>query len=273
MERKESVLQRIFGVAAPVIGMVHLQALPGSPGWQGNLDQVIAAAVADARALEQGGAHGLIVENMADLPYRVDGNGPETVAAMAVVAAEVRRAVGLPMGINVQFNDYRSELGVALSAGAAFIRVEAFVDTVWSGQGLVTPCSSELRRWQTWLGAGGIAILADLQVKHTVPLPNADLEFSAREAREAGASAVIITGSATGSAPKAADVERVRQLAGLPVLVGSGVSLKTAPDLLPVADGVIVGTAFKEGGRVEAPVAAESVRAFMNVAARYRQSA
>ncbi|MFO7171954.1 MAG: BtpA/SgcQ family protein [Bacillota bacterium] len=266
MQVRESTLRHIFGVDTPVIGMVHLKPLPGSPGWQGDLDEVIACAVADALALERGGVHGLIVENFADVPYRVGQNGPETAAAMARVAAEIRRAVRLPLGVNVQFNDFRSELAVAIATGAAFIRVEAFVDTVYSGQGVVYPCSSELRRWHAWLGAQAVAIFADLQVKHTVPLPNATLEFSAREAREAGAAAVIITGSATGSAPRAEDVVRARELARLPVLVGSGVSLATAPELLPVADGVIVGTAFKHGGRVEAPVSEEAVRAFMSLA-------
>ena len=268
-----SVLHRYFGVAAPVIGMVHLRALPGAPGGHGDRNAGIEQARQGARALERGGVHGLIVENMADVPYRIGSNGPETVAAMTRVAAEVRRAVGLPIGINVQFNDYRAELAVAVATGAAFIRVEAFVDTVYSGQGLVEPCSSELRRWQAWLGAAGVAIFADLQVKHTLPLPNAGLDFSCREAREAGADAVIVTGTATGSAPGVADVEQVQRLSGLPVLVGSGVNARNARELLAVANGAIVGTAFKQGGRVEAPVLEEAVHAFMSSVAQMTHTA
>ncbi|MFS6827099.1 BtpA/SgcQ family protein [Cyanobium sp. ATX-6F1] len=53
----------------PLIGVVHLQPLPGSPLWAGDLEAVQAAALADARAYLEGGADGLIVENFGDAPF------------------------------------------------------------------------------------------------------------------------------------------------------------------------------------------------------------
>ena len=44
----------IFGVEKPVLGMVHLGPLPGSPLYEGNLDQVLEAAIRDAKSLEKG---------------------------------------------------------------------------------------------------------------------------------------------------------------------------------------------------------------------------
>jgi predicted TIM-barrel enzyme len=38
-----------------LIGMIHLGALPGSPGFDGDFDAVLAAAVSDARILHRVG--------------------------------------------------------------------------------------------------------------------------------------------------------------------------------------------------------------------------
>lgn len=58
-------LREIFEVDKPVIGMVHLLPLPGSPGYDYyGMDAIIEKALADVKALEEGGVNGLIVENM-----------------------------------------------------------------------------------------------------------------------------------------------------------------------------------------------------------------
>jgi len=41
------LLESIFGTAHPVIGVVHLLPLPGSPRWGGSLDRVLDRAVKD----------------------------------------------------------------------------------------------------------------------------------------------------------------------------------------------------------------------------------
>ena len=68
-----------------LIGVVHLQPLPGSPRYHGSMKKVCNAAVADAKAYEEGGAQGLMIENFGDLPFTRGVVAPETVAAMAVV--------------------------------------------------------------------------------------------------------------------------------------------------------------------------------------------
>lgn len=54
---------QLFGKKKAVIGMVHLKALPGAPGYENSMTAVIDAALADAAALEQGGVDGVMVEN------------------------------------------------------------------------------------------------------------------------------------------------------------------------------------------------------------------
>ena len=75
-----------------VIGMVHLAPLPGSPRWDGSMARVAAAALADAQALIEGGVDAVLVENFGDAPFTPGRVEPATVAAVSVVAAEVRRA-------------------------------------------------------------------------------------------------------------------------------------------------------------------------------------
>src|SRR5215813_2549208 len=91
-------LSAILGVPGTIIGMVHLGALPGSPRWDGSMDRVIALALDDARALAAGGADALLVENHGDVPFNAGRVDAGTVAGMAAVMTEIRRAVALPLG-------------------------------------------------------------------------------------------------------------------------------------------------------------------------------
>ncbi|MDP9365035.1 MAG: BtpA/SgcQ family protein [Chloroflexota bacterium] len=244
----------LFTGRKPLIGMVHLAPLPGSPGFDGDLAGGVARAVADARALADAGFDGLIVENFCDQPYPV-GRGPlERSVAMATVVGEVRRAVSLPLGVNIQFNDDEAELVVARYAGADFIRVEAFVDGVATAGGPVAPCAPSLMRRRAALPGSPVSVVADIHVKEAIPLAAFSLEDSARNATAAGADALIVTGSATGQVTPLDLVERAKSCTSMPVWVGSGLTAATAAEVLAVADGAIIGTATKVGRVATNPV-------------------
>jgi membrane complex biogenesis BtpA family protein len=245
--------QRLFGTPCPLIGVVHLGPLPGSPGWGGDLV-----------ALE--GADGLIVENFGDAPFFAGPVPPETVAAMARIAAAVVAEVApLPVGINVLRNDALAALGVAVASGGRFLRVNVLCGATVTDQGLIQGQAAELLRRRRLLAADdpldGMAILADVHVKHGVPLAPQGLEEAVRDTLgRGGADGVIVSGSGTGAPTALADLERARSAAaGAPVLVGSGCSAAQAGLLGPHCDGVIVGTALKRQGRLEQPVDAQRV--------------
>src|SRR5213596_1467230 len=121
-----------------IIGMVHLPPLPGSPRWDGAMARVVASALADARALIEGGVDALLVENFGDAPFTPGRVEPATVAAMSVVAAEVRTAFPRALlGLNVLKNDARAALAVAAAVGAEFIRVNVHAGAVLADQGIV----------------------------------------------------------------------------------------------------------------------------------------
>src|SRR5262249_16002775 len=104
-----------------LIGVVHLQPLPGSPRWAGNLEKVIAIAVRDAKTYEQGGANALFIENFGDVPFTKHSVGPETVAAMAVTGRAIHDAVKLPIGFNVLRNDPHAGLALCAACRGSFI--------------------------------------------------------------------------------------------------------------------------------------------------------
>lgn len=255
-----------FTAPKPVIGMVHLLPLPGSPNWGGSLEAVLARAVADARAWEAGGADGLMVENFGDVPFLPGTVEPHTVAAMTLAVRAVCEAVELPVGVNVLRNDARAALAIATVTGARFIRVNVHTGAMLTDQGILQGLAHETMRLRRALGSS-VCVLADVLVKHAVPLGPLTLEEAARDTFHRGqADGLIVSGSGTGQATSLADVQAVKHaVPGAPVLVGSGVNEANAAALLTVADGVIVGSSVKGDGVAQNPVAPERVSALMQV--------
>jgi len=264
---------RLWELKKPIIGMVHLPPLPGSPGYQGEpLREIVRFALREAEALCEGGVDAILVENFHDYPYSIGKVPTPTLIAMAAVAHSVREAVDIPVGVNLLFNDAEDELYLAWCLGLDFIRVEGFVDLLLSDMGPLLPTAPDLMRLRRALGAEGVAILADVQGKYTHVLPSRDVADSARDALERGlADAVVLTGARTG---QAAPLELVRRLKEefpeARVLLGSGVTPESVSELLAVADGAIVGSYFKQEGNVHNPVDPKRVQELMAAARRVR---
>lgn len=216
---------------------------------------VLERARADATALAEGGVDAVLVENYGDLPFFPGGLPPETVAAMAVAADAVAREVALPLGINALRNDATSALSVAAAVGAAFVRVNIHTGAMLTDQGWIQGRAPETIRSRERL-APGVAVLADVFVKHATPPPGLTIERAARDAWDRGlADGLIVSGAGTGEPTALEDLRRVRSaLPDAAILVGSGVAEATVAELLTVADGAIVGTALEGDGVTGAPV-------------------
>ena len=260
-------LSQIFSIPKALIGMVHLLPLPGSPRWDGEMGAVIRRAVEEARTLEAGGMQGVIVENYGDVPFTAGRVEAATVAAMAVVIAEVRRAVALPVGVNVLKSDARSGLAIAVATGARFIRVNVHTGVVVADQGLVHSDAYSTLRDRRLLAAD-VKIFADVQAKHGLPLVPTELEQEAKDSVSRGlADALVVSGKATGEETPMEEVKRVRAaVPSTPLLVGSGVTPDTIRALLSVADGAIVGTFLKRDGKLANPVDPDRVRRLVEAA-------
>lgn len=256
-------------------GVIHLGPTPGSDRWaaEGSMASLMDAALRDARAYLDGGVRTLVVENFGDAPFPAGRVSPGTVAALTLAVQGVRELdPELEVGVNVLRTDASSAVGIAAATGASFIRVNVHTGSMYTDQGFIEGRARETLLERARL-APGLRILADVHVKHAVPVPGERLEDATRDVVLRGrADGVIVSGAATGSAPDGARIERVAQAAGgrVPVLIGSGFSVEAAAEQLAFADGAIVGTAAKQGGDVYAPVDVSRVAALVEAAGRAR---
>lgn len=257
-----ALLVALFGTPAPLVGMIHLAPLPGAPRWPGTpgaMEALLERAVQDARTLAAAGVDGVLVENYGDVPFFPERVPAETLAALAVAAREVVRAVNLPVGVNLLRNDGPGAVAAAVAAGARFVRINVHTGVMAADQGLLQGRAHETLRLRARLQAGEpspVALFADVWVKHATPLPGAELAQAAEDTCRRGlADALIVSGSGTG---KAASLERAaavrRAVPECPLLLGSGVTPATAAAALRVAHGAIIGSAMAREGVAGNPV-------------------
>lgn len=231
--------------------MVHAGALPGTPASSEGVAELARRALAEARTLCDAGFDALIVENMHDRPYVHGRQGPEVVAAMTRIVAEVVGAVEVPVGVQVLSGGEREALAVAHATGGSFVRCENFVYAHVADEGLLAEAvAGPLLRYRRAIGAGGVRVMCDIKKKHASHALTADLtiEDAAHAAEFCGADGVIVTGAFTGEPTDPDQVRRVRGSTGLPVWVGSGVTPERLGPLLASADALIVGSWIKHGG-------------------------
>ena len=261
--------EELFPVPRPLIGMVHLAPLPGSPRWGGSIDDVIKRAMDDARILAEEGIDGIIVENFGDSPYAAGTVHPATVATMTIgvlavhgVVREVDQESRIRVGINVLRADVISALSIAAATGAGFVRTNVLTGAMVTDQGIIEGTAYEALRERRLLGIG-TPIFADVLSKHAYPVgAGVVLELEARSTAYRGlADALIVTGDETGAATSGDDLRRARAaVPDRPILIGSGLDTGNINDLLPLCDGAILGTALKVDGVTEGPVDRARVR-------------
>lgn len=228
-----------------LIGMVHLRPLPGSPGFDGDLDSAVAAAVTDAEVLAEAGFDAVMVENFGDAPFYADDAPKVTIASLTTAVNAVYEASRLPTGVNVLRNDGLGALAVAASTPATFIRVNVLSGTMYTDQGPIVGNAAEIARMRAAV-CPNVAVMADVFVKHATPPHGLTIEDATHDLVErAGADAVIVSGVGTGTEADVADVRAVADASPLPVYLGSGVSIDNARAMLEVAQGAIVGTSIK----------------------------
>jgi hypothetical protein len=263
----------VLGLQKPVIGMIHVLPLPGTPAYRGSLAEVVDRAASEARLYLEGGVDALGVENMHDTPYLRGGVGPEITAAMTAVCREVKREAGaLPCGVQILAGANREALAVALAAGLDFVRAEGFVFAHVGDEGTHESNAGELLRFRAAIGAGHVRVFTDIKKKHCAHVITADVDIAetARAAALFRSDGLVVSGRATGEAADVGDIEAVAEAVALPVLVGSGVTVENVERYLARADALIVGSHFKRDGLWSNPLDPDRVKAFMERVAKLR---
>lgn len=260
----------IFASSRPVIAMIHLGALPGTPANGLSLTQIEKHALHEAKLLRDGGVHGLMLENMHDTPYLRGHVGPEIIASMAIIARTVKETSKLPCGVQVLAGANLEAMAVAHAAGLDFIRAEGFAFAHVADEGIIQSSAAGLLRYRRAIGADSVQVWADVKKKHSSHAITADVDIgeTAHAVEFMRGDTVIVTGSVTGDAPQHSDVVAVKRKTRLPVYLGSGVTAANLKKFFPAVDGFIVGSEFKQGGHWSRAVDARRVERFMATHAR-----
>lgn len=262
---------KLFPNIKPVIAMVHLDPLPGTPLYDADagIDRIVANARRDLDALQAADVDAVMFGNENDRPYELNVDIAST-AAMAFVIGQVRASIKKPFGVNVLW-DPKSSVALAAATGASFMR-EILTGTYASDMGPWTPNAGEAMRYRNRLGRPDLVMLNNVSAEFADSLDRRPLPDRARSAVFSSIpDAVLVSGAITGEAANASDLEAVKRvLPNTPVLANTGVRHATVADVLRVADGCIVGTSLKVDGNTWNAVDPERAREFMAIVKKTR---
>ncbi len=254
--------RHVFAATKPVIAMVHIGALPGSPLHDPSLD-LVGGARADLRALQAAGFDAVMFGNENDRPYEFDVDMAST-ATMAAIIGELKAEITVPFGVNVLW-DPMATIALGAATGAAFVR-EIFTGAYASDMGPWNPDAGRAMRYRNRLGRRDMAMLYNVSAEFADSLDRRPLPDRARSAVFSSIpDAVLVSGQITGEAAAMTDLEAVKAvLPDTPVLANTGVRHDTVADVLAVADGCIVGSSLKVDGQTWNAVDPDRAADFMD---------
>ncbi len=259
-------LYELFQVHKPIIAMCHFKALPGDPGYDiaGGLDGVIAAARQDLQALQNGGVDAVMFSNEASLPYLTKVE-PITTACMARVIAELHREITVPFGVNVLW-DPTASIDLAVATGAAFVR-EIFTGVYASDFGLWNTNCGEVIRHQHHVHGQHIKLFFNIVPESAVYLAERNIiEIARSTVFVAQPDALCVSGLTAGTEVPFETLKQVKQaVPDTTVFANTGVKTSNVTEMLSVADGALVGTAFKREGYIWNEVDERRVSEFMQL--------
>lgn len=253
--------------------MVHVGALPGTPLSILPVSELTRIAINETLIYAEEGVDAVMLENMHDRPYLNRKVGPEVVASMARICAEVRKVTTLPLGLQVLAGANKEALAIAHACDFDFIRAEGFVFGHLADEGWMDSDAGELLRYQKSIGAEKVQIFTDIKKKHASHVITEDVSLAetAKAAEFFLSDGLIVTGSATGIPAKLEDVRVVKQNTTLPVIIGSGINTDNIGIFWDSADGFIVGSSLKNGGNWENGVDRKRVREFIKQITKLRK--
>ena len=112
---KRTIFDRLDGRKL-ILGLIHLKPMPGTPFYEdGNLETSLKKAISDAKALQNGGADGCLLQSVDGIYGAEDDTDYARVATLAMIAARVRDATGpdFKIGVQLMFTCITPSLAVA----------------------------------------------------------------------------------------------------------------------------------------------------------------
>ena len=271
--------ETMFHVKKPIIAMLHLDPLPGDPRWHygDSVEAVVQHALEDLRALQNGGVDGILISNEFSLPYQRHMNFV-TPAVMAYVVGRLKDEIRVPFGVDC-ISDGEATIELAAAVGADFVR-GTFCGVYVGDGGLYNNDFSALLRRKAALHLDNLKMLYFIN-------PESDRNLDTRPLADIAKSTIFkahpdglcISANAAGQDVDDALITSVKEAnPEVVVLCNTGCRPDTIVRKLRCGDAAVVGTYFKEGGKLENQqlenlrVDVKRVREFMDVVQEFRSS-
>ena len=243
---------KLFGVKKPIIAMLHLDPLPGDPRWRygDTMESVVQHALADLKALQDGGVDGILISNEFSLPYQRHMNFV-TPAAMAYVVGRLKDEIRVPFGVDC-ISDGEATIELAAAVGADFVR-GTFCGVYVGDGGLYNNDFSALLRRKAALHLDNLKMLYFIN-------PESDRNLDTRPLADIAKSIIFkahpdglcISANAAGQDVDDALITSVKEAnPEVVVLCNTGCRPDIIVRKLRCGDAAVVGTYFKEGGKLE----------------------
>ena len=259
------MIESTFGSRKPVIAMIHLAPLPGSPLYDraGGMQKIVDDSARDIEALQSGGVDAVMFGNEGDRPYLLKAS-PASLAAMAFAIGTLKPLIKVPFGVNYLW-DPVATVALAVASGARFAR-EIFTGVYDSDMGLWQPDAAAALRLRADCGRADLKLMFNINAEFAAPVGDRPIAARARSAVFSSlADVILVSGPMTGEAVETANLKVVKDaLPETPVFANTGVNLANVADILRIADGAVIGTHFKVDGNTWNPVDGARVKRFMD---------
>ena len=260
----------MFGVKKPVIALLHLDALPGDPGYCGDMTEVTRHAMQDLEALEEGGVDGVLVANEFSAPFSPDAEYV-TVAAMAEIVGELKKELTVPFGVNVVMSPMAT-IELAAATGARFCR-SAFTGAYTGDYGVYISGNAKVIRRKKALGLDDLKLFYKVNPEGDVFLNDRDLKSVAQGiARSGFADALCVSGTSASLDTDDGLLKMVSEVSnGVPVFCNTGCNIHNVREKFAICDGTCMGSGFKYNGDLHKHVDLQRVKEFMAVVKEIRK--
>lgn len=265
--------EELFEVKKPIIGMLHIRALPGDPAFKrgDTMQAVVEQAKKDLISLQEGGINGVLFTNEYSLPYqrKMDFVTP---CAMARVIGEVMSDIRVPFGVDC-ISDARATIELAAAVDADFVR-GTFSGVYVGDGGFYNNDFSNLLRRKANLGLDKLRMLYFLN-------PESDMNLDTRKLTDIAKSLIFkaspdglcVSASAAGQEVSTDLMQQVKSVSkNVAIFCNTGCRLDNITEKLFSADAACVGTTFKYDNDFYQTVDVNRVTEFMNKVKEYRKT-
>lgn len=267
-----SWIKDMFHTTKPIIGLLHLKALPGDPLFYLNcscMDDVIDQARLDLEALQEGGVDGVLITNEFSLPYQKKISAV-TLAAMGRVVGTLAENIKIPYGVEAIY-DPNATIEICAATDAQFTR--CMFTGAWAGDlGIINRDIGETLRLKSALRLDKLRLTYFINGEGEVYLNDRSLtDITQTMIFNCMPDCLVVAGGMAGSGPAASLLSQVKSVAGeVPVFCGTGCNIDNLESVLSVADGAYVGTTFKENGEFTGKIDRNRVSEFMKKVRAFR---